>query len=51
MYSDAGDKASALRILDEVERLRAAGSAGFKDLPPEKIKYLRGNLLLLVWRS
>jgi tetratricopeptide (TPR) repeat protein len=44
MYSDAGDKASALRILDEVERLRAAGSAGFKDLPPEKIKYLRGNL-------
>ena len=45
MYSDAGDKASALRVLDQVDQLRARGSAGFKDLPVEKIEYLRGNLL------
>ncbi len=45
MYSDAGEKAAALRILDECERLRASGSPGFGDLPPEKLKYLRGNLL------
>lgn len=45
MYSDAGDKASALRILDDVERLRASGSAPYKDILPEKIHYLRGNLL------
>lgn len=45
MYSDAGDKASALHVLDEVDRLRAAQAVGFKDLPAEKIKYLRGNLL------
>jgi tetratricopeptide (TPR) repeat protein len=45
MYSDAGDKASALRVLDQVDQLRAAGSTGFNDLPAEKIKYLRGNLL------
>jgi tetratricopeptide (TPR) repeat protein len=45
MYSDAGDKASALRVLNEVDRLRAAQASGFKNLPAEKIKYLRGNLL------
>lgn len=45
MYSDAGDKASALRVLNEVDRLRTAQAKGYKDLPPEKVKYLRGNLL------
>lgn len=45
MYSDAGDKASALRVLNQVDRLRSAEARGYKDLPPEKIKYLRGNLL------
>lgn len=45
MYSDAGDKAWALRVLNEVDRLRAAQAKGYKDLPAEKIKYLRGNLL------
>jgi tetratricopeptide (TPR) repeat protein len=45
MYSDAGDKASALRVLNEVDRLRVAQANGFKNLPAEKIKYLRGNLL------
>jgi predicted Zn-dependent protease len=45
MYSDAGDKASALRVLNEVDRLRTTQAKGYKDLPPEKIKYLRGNLL------
>lgn len=45
MYSDAGDKVSALRVLDEVEKLRAKCASGYQDLPEEKIKYLRGNLL------
>ena len=45
MYSDAGDKASALRVLNEVDQLRAAQAKGYQDLPAEKIKYLRGNLL------
>ena len=45
MYSDAGDKNSALRVLNEVDSLRADGAKGYKNLPAEKIKYLRGNLL------
>jgi tetratricopeptide (TPR) repeat protein len=45
MYSDAGDKFAALRVLNDVEQLRAQGTRGYKQLPPEKIKYLRGNLL------
>jgi tetratricopeptide (TPR) repeat protein len=45
MYSDAGDKAAALQVVREVERLRTSGAPGYKDLPIEKIEYLRGNLL------
>jgi tetratricopeptide (TPR) repeat protein len=45
MYSDAGDKASALRVLNEVEQMRLAGTEGFRDLPAVKVKYVRGNLL------
>jgi tetratricopeptide (TPR) repeat protein len=45
MYSDLGDKSSALRILDEVEQLRAAKSPGYSAIPAEKIEYLRANLL------
>lgn len=37
MFSDAGDKASALAALDSLERMKSA-------LPPEKISYARGNI-------
>lgn len=45
MYGDLGDKQAALKVLDEVERLRASGAAGYARLLPEKIDYTRGNLL------
>ena len=45
MYSDLGDKQSALRVLDEIEDLRRSGSPGYATLPPEKIQYLKANLL------
>jgi epoxyqueuosine reductase len=45
MYSDAGDKQAALAILVEIENLRQAGSPGFSQLNPEKIRYFKGNLL------
>ena len=45
MYSDAGDKASAMKILDELEQMKRAGAPGFARLPMEKIYYYRGNLL------
>ncbi len=45
MYSDAGDKQSALAVLNEVENLRQAGAPGYAHLNPEKIRYFRANLL------
>jgi tetratricopeptide (TPR) repeat protein len=45
MYSDAGDKTAALQVLDDVGRLQAKGAPGYRNLPVEKIAYLRGNLL------
>ena len=45
MYSDLGDKASALRVLDEITALRNSGAPGYAQIVPEKIAYLRGNLL------
>jgi epoxyqueuosine reductase len=45
MYSDAGDKSSALAVLAEVENLRRTGAAGYANLNAEKILYFRGNLL------
>ena len=45
MYSDAGDKESALAILEKVETLKKNGSPGFVALAWEKIYYYRGNLL------
>lgn len=45
MYSDLGDKQSALKILAEIEVLRRSGSPGYASLPPEKIQYLKANLL------
>ena len=45
MYSDTGDKQNALRVLAEVENLRASGAPGYASLNPGKILYFRGNLL------
>jgi tetratricopeptide (TPR) repeat protein len=45
MYSDAGDKASALAALDKVESLKRSGAPGYSGLPLGKVFYYRGNLL------
>lgn len=45
MYSDLGDKQSALRILAEIDELRRNGSPGYAALAPEKIRYFKANLL------
>ena len=44
MYSDLGDKASALRVLDKIGALQASHAPGYDTLPPEKIAYVAGNL-------
>lgn len=45
MYSDLGDKQNALCVLGDIENLRRSGSPGYAGLPPEKIQYLKANLL------
>ncbi|MBV8896872.1 MAG: tRNA epoxyqueuosine(34) reductase QueG [Acidobacteriaceae bacterium] len=44
MYSDLGQKDSALGVLAEVQRLKSEGVPGYKSLSREKIRYLEGNL-------
>lgn len=44
MYSDLGDEANALRLIDTIERLRVSKAPGYVSLPPEKIAYVAGNL-------
>lgn len=45
MYSDLGNRAEALRVLAEVDRLRRSGAPGYSSLCPGQTAYLRGNLL------
>jgi tetratricopeptide (TPR) repeat protein len=45
MYSDLGDKRSALQVLAQIEDLRRTGAPGYATLPPERIQYAKGNLL------
>ncbi len=45
MYSDLGDKKSALQVLAEIDDLRVRGVPGYSNLPAEKVQYLKGNLL------
>ncbi|MBL8238008.1 MAG: tetratricopeptide repeat protein [Bryobacterales bacterium] len=45
MYADLGRKDEALAVLRTMEQLKTAGAAGYKNLPPGKIYYSRGNLL------
>lgn len=45
MYSDLGDKRSALQVLAQIENLRRTGASGYANLPPERIQYAKANLL------
>lgn len=45
MYSDAGDKTSALHVLAEMEDAQRRGLPGYSQIPIERIDYARGNLL------
>ncbi len=45
MYSDAGDKKTALAVLAEIENLRRNAAVGYANLNAEKLLYFRGNLL------
>jgi tetratricopeptide (TPR) repeat protein len=45
MYSDLGDKGSALRVLAEIEAALRGGKPGYAKLPLERVRYARGNLL------
>ncbi len=45
MFSDLGDKASALEVLAEIENARRRGDPGYARLPQERVQYARGNLL------
>jgi epoxyqueuosine reductase len=45
MYSDLGEKNSALQVLAEIEQLRNNGAPGYAHLPEEKIQYSKANLL------
>jgi tetratricopeptide (TPR) repeat protein len=42
MDADLGDSAGALRVLQEIDRLRVSGSPGYARLPIEKIEFARG---------
>ena len=44
MYSDLGDKKSALAVLATIEELRRTGAPGYKDVRAEKVQYVAGNL-------
>lgn len=45
MYGDLGDKAKALEVVSQLDQLKRSGAAGLDQLPDEKIRYTRGNLL------
>lgn len=45
MFSDAGDKDGALKVLSEIEGLRRADAPGYAGVAEEKVRYVRANLL------
>ncbi len=45
MYSDLGDKASALEVLRDIEAALRRREPGYARLPLERVQYARGNLL------
>jgi tetratricopeptide (TPR) repeat protein len=45
MYADAGKKDEALAVINQVIQLKRRHVRGYDQLPEEKIRYTRGNLL------
>jgi tetratricopeptide (TPR) repeat protein len=45
MYSDLGDKTSALAVIAGIEDARRRGKPGYNSLALERVRYARGNLL------
>jgi len=45
MYSDLGDKQSALQVLAQIRDLHDSGAPGYAALPLQRIQYAKGNLL------
>lgn len=45
MLSDLGDRQKSLATLDNVAKLHASNAPGFTRIQPEKIAFLKGNLL------
>ncbi len=44
MYSDLGDEKSALEILATIDQLQRSGAPGYAQVPPDKIRFVAGNL-------
>ena len=44
MYADLGDKDKAVAILEEVDKLKRSGSAGYEKISWEKLAFIKGNL-------
>ncbi len=44
MYSDLGDKKSALDVLNTIDRLQRSGAPGYAQVSPDKIRFVAGNL-------
>jgi tetratricopeptide (TPR) repeat protein len=42
MYADSIDKDSALRVLDEIEKLKRSAAPGYQKLPIERVYFSRG---------
>jgi tetratricopeptide (TPR) repeat protein len=45
MYGDLGEKDKALAIIEQVEQFKRTHAAGYDQLPEERIRYTRGDLL------
>jgi tetratricopeptide (TPR) repeat protein len=45
MFGDLGEREKALAVLDEVQALQRRQAPGFTRVSPEKLAYLKGNLL------
>lgn len=44
MYSDLGDEKSALEVLATIDHLQRTGAPGYAQLPPDKVRFVAGNL-------
>ncbi len=45
MFSDAGNKDAALKVISEIQELHDSGATGYASIPEAKIRYVRANLL------